>query len=406
MAVLDPPRTRPPLQPARGRRGRRWRWLLIGGVGIVFVPVVLLAGAGNHPSACSPAGGAPAAGITSTGTAGAGQFTAPLTMQPGKRYAFGATTYGGPADPTSGVIGSSGTYLPSAPDSFAELSVLDSNPANGGTFTFQDANALDELPYGTNVRVTNGASSLVLAKEDTGYGQGAGGQRPGSTVYRIDVWYQAAAHLGISKTPITAQLAPGTGTGTALGQLPTSAGGPAASPTSAGCSTATLGPLPLTPGQTAQINPETGIASAPGDAPRAVKLAIAAANQLISKPYIWGGGHADLAELVAGYDCSGSSEYVLHQAGLYPPTSGPTSADMEHVYKPGPGKWITVYANGPHMWIAVAGIVLNTAWYAPVAPSDPPTGPRWQPGSTASAQIAGNAAAGNQPFVVTHPQGL
>jgi hypothetical protein len=406
MAVLDPPRPRAPLQPAPRRRGRRWRWLLIAGVGIVFAPVVLLAGAGNPPSACSLTNGAPAAGITSTGTAGAGQFAAPLTMQPGKRYAFGATTYGGPADPSSGVIGSSGTSLPGAPDSFAELSVLDTNPANDGTFTFQDANALDELPYGTNVRVWRGARSLVLAKEDTGYGQGPDGQGPGSTVYRMDVWYQAASRLGISKTPITAQLAPGTGTGAALGQLPTSAGGPAASPASAGCSSATLGPLPLTPGQTAQINPTTGIASAPASAPRPVKLAIAAVNQLIDKPYIWGGGHADLDELAAGYDCSGSSEYALHQAGLYAPTSGPTSADMEHVFAPGPGKWITVYASSVHMWLVVAGIVLNTAWYAPVEPSNPPSGPRWQPGSTASAQIAGNAAAGNPPFVVTHPQGL
>ena len=80
-----------------------------------------------------------------------------------------------------------------------------------------------------------------------------------------------------------------------------------------GCS-APGGPLPLTPGQTAKILP-SGLAAAPQDAPRAVKLAIAAGNQLIAKPYIYGGGHGQpLAQLDAGYDCSGSTSYVLHGA--------------------------------------------------------------------------------------------
>jgi hypothetical protein len=405
--VLDPPRTRPPLPPPR-KKGRRRRLLLIIPA-LILVPVVVLAGAGNPPSLCGTTTTATGAGgITSTGTPAGGEFTAPLTMQPGKTYSFGATTYGGPQDPTSGTVGSSGTYLPGRPDSFAELSVLDSNPANGGAFTFQDANALGELPYGTNLRVRGeNGHSLVLAKEDTGYGQGPAGQGPGSTVYRMDVWYQAAAQLGISKTPITAQLAPDSGSGASLGQLENvSNGGPAASPPSADCGSGPAGPLPLTPGQTAQINPNTGVASAPESAPRAVKLAIAAANQLIAKPYVWGGGHENLGVLANGYDCSGSSEYVLHQAGLYAPTSGPTSADMEHVFPGGAGKWITVYANGAHMWLVVAGIVLDTAWYAPIEPTNPGSGPRWQPGSVVAAQIAGNAHAGYPPFVVTHPQGL
>jgi hypothetical protein len=396
----------PPAAPRRTRR--RALWLLPGlGLLVVIAPVVLLAGAGNPPTECGTSAAAGPGGITSTGTPAAGQFTAPLTMQPGKTYSFGATTYGGPEDPTSGSVGSSGTYLPGRPDSFAELSVLDSNPANNGAFTFQDANALGELPYGSNVRVraANGRS-LVLAKEDTGYGQGPSGQGPGSTVYRMDVWYQAAAQLGISKTPITAQLAPSSGAGATLGQLPVSNGGPAASPPSAGCGSGPAGPLPLTPGQTAQINPNTGIASAPESAPQAVKLAIAAANQLIAKPYVWGGGHENLGVLATGYDCSGSSEYVLHQASLYAPTSGPPSADMEDVFPGGAGKWITVYANGAHMWLVVAGIVLDTAWYAPIEPTNPGSGPRWQPGSVVAAQIAGNAHAGYPPFVVTHPQGL
>ena len=69
----------------------------------------------------------------------------------------------------------------------------------------------------------------------------------------------------------------------------------------------------------------------------------------------------------------------------------------------GPGAWITVYANSGHAFIAVAGIVMNTAWYAPVEPTVPDSGPRWQPVSTIPAQYTGDQYGG---FVQRHPQGL
>ena len=53
----------------------------------------------------------------------------------------------------------------------------------------------------------------------------------------------------------------------------------------------TGGPLPLTPGQTAKILPDGTRRRARRTRPRAVKLAIAAGNQIIDKPYIYGGGH-------------------------------------------------------------------------------------------------------------------
>ena len=54
-------------------------------------------------------------------------------------------------------------------------------------------------------------------------------------------------------------------------------------------------------------------------------------------------------------------------------------------------------------FIAVAGIVMNTAWYAPVNPTVPDSGPRWQPSSTIPAQYAGDQYGG---FVQRHPAGL
>jgi cell wall-associated NlpC family hydrolase len=45
-----------------------------------------------------------------------------------------------------------------------------------------------------------------------------------------------------------------------------------------------------------------GVAAAPPTAPAPVKAAIAAANRIHTKPYVWGGGHARW--WMEGYDCS------------------------------------------------------------------------------------------------------
>ena len=393
---VSTPRPLRPAAPQPPRRKRRREiWLLPAvAVMLLLAPVVLLAGAANPPCAAS----GPTAVSTPAGVPGARMFAAPLQLAPGHWYRVGATRYGGPSDPSSSSWGSSGAYLPSLPDSFAELSVLDSNPANGGTFTSADANALNNLPYGTSLRVVSAGRQLVLAKRDIGYGQG-----PGQAIaYRIDVWWQAASPLGISKTPVALALAPSSGAAATLGQLPQPAAAPASG--SSGCATATSGPLTLTPGQTAQIR--DGVATAPADAPGAVKLAIAAGNHLIDKPYQYGGGHGQPLTMVAdSYDCSSSTSYVLHAAGLF--GAWPEdSTQLESYGQAGPGRWITVYANSAHAFIEVAGIVMDTAWYAPVQPTTPGSGPRWQPASIIAAQYAGDQQAGNGGFVQRHPEGL
>jgi hypothetical protein len=168
------------------------------------------------------------------------------------------------------------------------------------------------------------------------------------------------------------------------------------------CAAAEGVPSALTPGQTATILPG-GTAAAPEDAPRAVQLAIAAGNELIDKPYLYGGGHGQaLTTIAASYDCSSSTSFVLHGAGVF--GSWPeTSTQLVSYGEGGPGRWITVYANHGHAFIAVAGIVLDTAWYAPVQPTTPSSGPRWQPASMIAAQYAGDPYGS---FVQRHPAGL
>ena len=94
-----------------------------------------------------------------------------------------------------------------------------------------------------------------------------------------------------------------------------------------------------------------GLAVAPADAPEEVKQVIAAGNEIAKKPYKYGGGHGDWTD--SGYDCSGSVSYALHGAGLLQPPED--SGEFMSWGFSGRGEWITVYANGGHVYMKVAG---------------------------------------------------
>ncbi len=115
-----------------------------------------------------------------------------------------------------------------------------------------------------------------------------------------------------------------------------------------------------------------GLAQAPADAPAWVKQAIAAGNQLIGQPYVYGGGHASF--ISNGYDCSGTVSYALHGANLL--TAPLDSSEFEQWGAAGAGEWITVYTNPQHAYVDIAGIRLDTS-----RAGDPggQTGPRWRP---------------------------
>ncbi len=113
-----------------------------------------------------------------------------------------------------------------------------------------------------------------------------------------------------------------------------------------------------------------------------MKLAIAAGNQLIDKPYLWGGGHGQpLTELAAALRLLRLDQLRATRRRRARRLRTRTQPNFETYGQPGAGQWITVYANSAHAFIDVAGIVLDTAWYAPVTPTNPSSGPRWQPAS-------------------------
>ena len=111
---------------------------------------------------------------------------------------------------------------------------------------------------------------------------------------------------------------------------------------------------------------------------------IAAGDRIAHLPYLYGGGHGSFTS--SGYDCSGSVSYLLHAAGaLAAPLD---SGQLESWGSPGPGRWITVYANGGHTFAVVNGRRYDTSGLSA-------DGSRWHHGIRSRSG-----------YVVRHPAGL
>jgi cell wall-associated NlpC family hydrolase len=123
---------------------------------------------------------------------------------------------------------------------------------------------------------------------------------------------------------------------------------------------------------------------APQDAPQVVRDVINAGNVIAKTPYLWGGGHGGWS--ASGYDCSGSVSFALAGAGLL--DTPLTSGLLARWGAPGPGRWITIYANGGHVFMEVAGLRFDTGGIRG-------SGTRWQ--------ATGRSTSG---FAARHPQGL
>jgi cell wall-associated NlpC family hydrolase len=128
----------------------------------------------------------------------------------------------------------------------------------------------------------------------------------------------------------------------------------------------------------------SGIALAPPEAPERVAAAINAANTIVGRPYIWGGGHGSW--YASGYDCSGAVSFALAGGGFL--SSPLTSGALASWGAPGPGRWITIYASSSHAYAVIAGLRWDTVGDARGS------GPRWH--------VAGAVPDG---FVARHPPG-
>lgn len=254
-------------------------------------------------------------------------------LGPGGGELVGATTFGGPADPsTPGAVGAFGPL--SGHLAFAELSP--DGASVGG--------ALGNLPPHTKLRVTANGRSVIAEKLDVGRGGGPVGRPPAARA--IDLWWETARALGL----------PAAWAGLVKIE-PASANDAASADCAAG----------------ATVEGNGSLASI-----------VAAADQLdaLRLPYNYGGGHVTPARPTGGQDgpflgmdCSSSVSYVLQHAGFKLPTM--TSTGFMSFGAPGPGT-VTIYANPTHVWMDINGRAFGTSGFA-----RPGGGPGWftsQPG--------------------------
>jgi peptidoglycan hydrolase-like protein with peptidoglycan-binding domain len=122
-----------------------------------------------------------------------------------------------------------------------------------------------------------------------------------------------------------------------------------------------------------------------GEGEGVVARVIAAADEIATRPYVYGGGHGSFQSV--GYDCSGSVSYALHGGGLI--SAPEDSGELESYGEPGPGRYITIYANAEHAYMVIDGRRFDTVALAE-------DGSRW---SDSSGDDGGD-------FVARHPDGL
>ena len=144
-----------------------------------------------------------------------------------------------------------------------------------------------------------------------------------------------------------------------------------------------------------------GIAIPPAGAPSRVKNAIAAANRIVRKPYIYGGGHSLYrgsglgTALDRGYDCSGTISFALYGGRFL--ASPLDSGSFMSWGAGGQGRWITIYTNPGHAYVVIAGLRLDTSGGDRLSDEDRRSGPgpRWRRYSRSPAG-----------YTARHPQGF
>jgi hypothetical protein len=130
-----------------------------------------------------------------------------------------------------------------------------------------------------------------------------------------------------------------------------------------------------------------GLAIPPAHAPPIIKAMILAGNTIARLPYRYGGGHASFRD--TAYDCSGSLSYMFASVGLLHTTV--VSTQLMSMGDPGPGRWVTIYANPGHTFMEIAGLRFDTVALAE-------TGSRWSDRPPNEPDLAS--------FSVRHPPGF
>jgi cell wall-associated NlpC family hydrolase len=274
--------------------------------------------------------------------------------------AFGAFASDALADSTPGATTAGGATAPVSSTPTGATGAIGATGATGVTGA-AGPTATGDVTAPTPVLAPTPLSSppmapIVLGKED----------QSATFVYRGPVYVETAAGATVPYVPHTmvASVSGGTIAGTPTGAMPHL----------------------VVPGTRAEI--VHGLAAAPEGAPAVVQHIIWAANKIIGRPYVFGGGHRSFISF--GYDCSGTVSFALHGGRLL--KAPLDSGQFMQWGRSGQGQWLTILTNPGHAYLDVAGLRLDTS-----AADDPhdQQGPRWRPLRPA-----------NSGYTVRHPAGL
>lgn len=127
-------------------------------------------------------------------------------------------------------------------------------------------------------------------------------------------------------------------------------------------------------------------ARATGYHPQIIHNMVNVANQLVDKPYKWGGGHQQLFD--DGFDCSGSISHILYRTGLL--VRPLNSRNFAGYGQAGPGRYVSIFVKpGSHVFMSICGLRFDTSG------NQTGEGPRWRGNSRSSTG-----------FLNRHPPGL
>jgi cell wall-associated NlpC family hydrolase len=140
----------------------------------------------------------------------------------------------------------------------------------------------------------------------------------------------------------------------------------------AGLGNATVAPVPtldagVTTAPYLTLN-SNGLVNIPAGLTSAETAMLRAANKIAHDSYVYGGGHNGW-QAAKGYDCSGTTSYVLHAAGLMVGAQGDAAAlpfdstQFEQYGTAGPSLsgWATMWTNSWHVYLKISNLWFDTA---------------------------------------------
>ena len=254
--------------------------------------------------------------------------------------------------------------------------MLDSNPANGGGFTFQDADALDHLALSHRAAGRHEGHERLLAKRDTGYGQGPGQFIADGQPYRLDVWWQAAQCARDHEDRGADRARARDGRRRHARGAPRIQRSHRRRRKRRACRRGRRGECPAAADAgNADEDPPEGLAAAGEDAPGAVKRMVAAGNRLFDASYLTAARTAYRSNTLQPRMTAPPRSPTSCTPAACSANTPRTRPNLRPTANPAPARYVSIYANAEHAFMYVGGLRFDTVEDPDRTPAPTPASP-------------------------------